>query len=90
MLKIEITRRADKFIESLPAKQKRQITTKILELRNNPEPHDSIQIKGFSQYRRTSVGEYRIIYQVQDNILLVIVLVGRRNDDDVYKQLKRL
>ncbi|MBK9038329.1 MAG: type II toxin-antitoxin system RelE/ParE family toxin [Bdellovibrionales bacterium] len=90
MLKIEITRRADKFIESLPAKQKRQITTKILELRNKPEPHDSIQVKGFSQYRRTSVGEYRIIYQVQDNILLVIVLVGRRNDDDVYKQLKRL
>ncbi len=90
MLKIELTKRADKFIDSLPAKQKRQITAKILELRNNPEPHDSIRLKGFEKYRRTSVGEYRIVYYVQDSILLIVVLVGKRNDDDVYKQLKRL
>ncbi len=90
MLKIEISRRADKFIDSLPAKQKRQITSKILELSNNPEPHDSIQVKGYKQFRRTSVGEYRIIFQVQDSTLLIIVLVGKRNDDDIYKQLKRL
>ncbi len=90
MLKIEITKRADKFIESLPAKQKRQLTAKILELANKPDPHDSIQVKGFKQFRRTSVGEYRIIYEVRDSVLLIIVLVGNRNDDDVYKQLKRL
>lgn len=90
MLKIDIAKRAAKFIDSLPAKQKRQITAKILELGNNPEPQDSIQVKGFKQFRRTSVGEYRIIYHVQDSVLLIIVLVGKRNDDDVYKQLKRL
>jgi mRNA interferase RelE/StbE len=90
MLKIDISKRAVKFIESLPAKQKKQITTKIIELSNNPEPQDSIQIKGFPQFRRTSVGEYRIIYKVDNKIILVIILVGRRNDDDVYKQLKRL
>ncbi len=90
MLKIEISKRADKFIDTLPAKQKRQITSKILELRTNPEPQDSIRLKGFEQYRRTSVGEYRVIYYVRDNILLIIVLVGRRNDGDAYKQLKRL
>lgn len=90
MLKIEITKRAGKFIESLPAKQKRQITAKILELRNNPQPQDSIQIKNFQQFRRTSVGEYRIIYQIQESVLLIIVLIGKRNDDDLYKQLRRL
>jgi mRNA interferase RelE/StbE len=90
MLKIDLSKRAVKFIDSLPAKQKKQITTKIIELSNNPEPHDSIQIKGYSQFRRTSVGEYRIIYSVVNKVLLVVVLVGRRNDDDVYKQLKRL
>lgn len=90
MLKIDISKRAVKFIDSLTAKQKKQITTKIIELSNNPEPHDSIQVKGFPYFRRTSVGEYRIIYQVDNKIILIIVLVGRRNDDDVYKQLKRL
>lgn len=90
MLRIEISKRAEKFIETLPAKQKRQISAKIIELASNPQPHDSIQVKGFPQFRRTSVGEYRIIYHVKESIVLVIVLVGRRNDDDVYKQMKRL
>lgn len=90
MLRIEISKRADKFIETLPARQKRQISAKIIELAFNPQPHDSIQVKGFPRFRRTSIGEYRIIYHVKESIILVIVLVGRRNDDDVYRQLKRL
>lgn len=90
MLRIKLTKWADKFISSLPAKQKKQITAKILELSKNPQPHDSIQVKGFAQYRRADIGEYRIIYHVQENVVLIIVLVGIRNDDHVYKKLKRL
>jgi len=90
MLKIEISKRAEKFIRTLPVKQKRQITGKILDLRTNPEPHDSIKLKGYDQYRRTDIGEYRIIYFVRDFVVLVIFLAGKRNDDDIYKQLKRL
>ena len=90
MLKIEISKRAEKFIRSLPAKQKRQITRKIFDLRINPEPHDSIRLKGHEQYRRADIGEYRIIYFVRHSVVLVIFLAGKRNDDDIYKQLKRL
>ena len=35
------------------------------------------------------MAEDRIIYYVQDDILKVD-LIGKRNDDDVYKQLRRL
>ena len=90
MLKIEISKRAEKFIRTLPAKQKRQITGKILDLRTNAEPHDSSKLKGYEHYRRADIGEYRIVYFVRDSVLLVVLLVGKRNDDDVYKQLKRL
>lgn len=90
MLKIEISKRAEKFIRTLPAKQKRQITGKILDLRTNPEPNDSIRLKGYDQYRRADIGEYRIIYFVRESVVLVIFLAGKRNDDDIYKQLKRL
>ena len=89
MLKIEISRRAEKFIRTLPSKQKRQIAGKILDLRTDPAPHDSIRLKGYDQYRRADIGEYRIIYFVRDSSILVIFLVGKRNDDDIYKQLKR-
>lgn len=90
MLKIEISKRAEKFIRKLPAKQARQITAKIIELRTNPEPHDSQKLKGYEKYRRTDIGEYRVVYFVQNQIVLIILLVGKRNDDEVYKQLKRL
>jgi mRNA interferase RelE/StbE len=89
MLKIDISKRSKKFLEKLPPKQARQLTTKILELRTQPEPPDSIKLKGYEHYRRTDVGEYRIVYFVKDDVLM-IVLVGKRNDDEIYNQLKRL
>ncbi len=36
-------------------------------------------------------GEYRIVYRFDvDADLVEVILVGKRNDDEVYKQLKRL
>ncbi len=90
MLKIELSKRAEKFIRKLPAKQARQIAFKLNELRSNPEPQDSQKLKGYDVYRRTDVGEYRIVYFVRGSVVLIVVLVGKRNDDEVYKQLKRL
>jgi mRNA-degrading endonuclease RelE of RelBE toxin-antitoxin system len=40
---------------------------------------------------RVDSGEYRIVYCFDPNADLVeVILVGKRNDDEVYKQLKRL
>jgi mRNA interferase RelE/StbE len=87
MLKFNLSRQASKFIKTLPLKQAKQIAVKIVELRNNPYPHDSILLKGYP-YRRTDIGEYRIIYHVEAEILQILI-IGKRNDDEVYKQLKR-
>ncbi|MCK4824004.1 hypothetical protein KA005_50090 [bacterium] len=53
----------------------------------NPEPHDSKELKGYP-YRGTDIGEYRIIYCVEKDILK-IAIVGKRNDSEVYKKLAR-
>ena len=79
MLKIEISKRAEKFIRKLPAKQARQIVFKLNELRTNPEPHDSQKLKGYDVYRRADVGEYRIVYFVRESVVLIIVLVGKQS-----------
>ena len=89
MLKIEISKRSAKFLSKVPPKQARQLGTKIQELRSNPEPHDSQGLKGFAPFRRADIGEYRIVYLVEEETLK-IALVGKRNDDDIYKQLRRL
>ena len=62
MHKLDITKVAGKFIANLQAKQYRQVVSSILRLRENPQPQDSQQLKGYSEYRRTDIGEFRIIY----------------------------
>ncbi|RJQ33644.1 type II toxin-antitoxin system RelE/ParE family toxin [Candidatus Parcubacteria bacterium] len=88
MLKLVLSNRADKFVQKLPPKQEGQIGRKLQELLSNPFPSDSIQLKG-SILRRVDIGEYRIIYQVI-GATLDVPIIGKRNDDDVYKRLKRL
>ena len=85
MLKLSVSKKARRFLDDLPSKQFRQIVKKIFSLREDPRPHDSEQLKGYP-FLRNDVGEYRIIYDVQEDTLRLI-LVGKRNDYDVYRQL---
>jgi mRNA-degrading endonuclease RelE of RelBE toxin-antitoxin system len=69
------------------AKVARQLLVKIVELTSNPRPQDHIQLKdGF----RVDSGEHRIYYEIDDRQRVVTVrLVGPRNDDAIYKELRR-
>ncbi len=90
MLKINIARRVEKFLEQLTPKHGRQLAAKILQLRGEPYPSDSKELKSHSlPWRRATVGEYRIIYRVEEDTLFVEI-VGKRNDDEVYRQFRRL
>ncbi len=88
MLKIDITKSAGKFIKKLPPKQYRQVVGTMLSLRENSKPHDSEQLKGYPQYQRVDIGEFRIIYRF-DKDTVYIALVGKRNDNEVYKRFKQ-
>ena len=88
MLRLDLTKKTIAFLDKLPPKQFKQISKKIFSLMANPKPHDSKGLKGYP-YRRTDIGEYRIIYRVEEDVLK-IALVGKRNDSAVYKKLARL
>lgn len=88
MLKLRLSKDSVKFVKKLPPKQQRQIGLKIQELRKNKGSHDSRPLKGFP-YLRADVGEYRIIYEIENDVLLLILLIGKRNDDEVYRRLVR-
>ena len=88
MRRINLSKRAQKFLDQLPPKQRRQVSGKLLELAKDPTPADSGQLKGFP-YLRADIGEYRIICRYDDDVLYAPI-VGKRNDDDVYRQLRRL
>jgi mRNA interferase RelE/StbE len=79
------------FLRGLSPKISNQIAKKVLALNINPRPADSEHLKGNPGFYRIDSGEYRIIYRfIPEQDLVEIVLVGKRNDDEVYEQFKRL
>lgn len=91
MPKIDLKSRVKKFIESLPPKHKRQVKDHILSLADNPMPHDVKKLIGYENYLRTDIGEYRVIYRYEGNPdTVIVVLVGQRNGDEIYRIAKRI
>lgn len=88
MLLLKPSKASVRFIEDLPPKQFRQLWLKVLGLLVDPFPSDSQKLKGYDFYR-VDFGEYRIVYTA-DETTLSLILIGKRNDDEVYKQLGRL
>ena len=87
MLRLNLTHDALSFLDNLPGKPFKQVVSAMFGLLKNPEPHDSSALRGYP-YRRVDIGEYRIVYRAQGEEMQIIV-IGRRNDDDVYRKLAR-
>lgn len=88
MYTVELKPQAQKFIERQSKKIQRQLITKIETLRKNPRPPNCKLLHSSKRIYRIRTGNYRIIYQIKDQILLVIIAkVGDRKD--VYKNLKK-
>jgi len=90
MLEIRLSNQAGKFLKKLVPKHRKQVAGKIKELMSNPLPHDSKTVRGHPPYMRADIGEYRLIYKTQDDRqLLLVAIIGKRNDDHVYKLFQR-
>lgn len=89
MKKLHLTKQALDFLDQLDAKQYRQVGKTVFRLIADAEPADSQALKGAANgERRVDVGEYRIIYIPSDQEVEVLV-IGKRNDDEVYRMWKR-
>jgi len=63
--KIFIKKSAEKEMDILPDKISERILRIILSLKNEPKPHGIIKLKNIIGYR-IRVGEYRILYSVDE------------------------
>lgn len=87
MRKLVVHKTVLKDLPELPAKQYRQVVSAVFDLLADASPHSSKPLQG-SPYRRIAVGEYRAVYRFDDESVY-IASVGKRNDDEVYRQLER-
>ena len=78
--KILIKPSAVKEIESLPRKDRSRIVYRIQGLAENPRPHGCEKLSGQEKYR-VRQGKYRILYQVfDDEVVVVVVKVAHRKE----------
>lgn len=86
--KIELSKRSYKYLEKLDKKSKQRISNYLLLLTENPRnPElDIKKIQGESSMYRLRVGSIRILYTIEDNILIItIIKIGPRGD--IYNDL---
>ena len=79
---IKIRKEALKELSWLPTKIKERISNAIEQLSENPRPVGSIKLKGEKEYLwRIRVGDYRVIYLIDDTIRVIDVRkIGNRRD----------
>jgi mRNA interferase RelE/StbE len=77
---VTILRRAQKSLAKIPGIQFDRIKNAILTLADNPRPSGCKKLAGRDGWR-IRVGDYRILYEIQDRELIVLVLdIGHRKE----------
>lgn len=78
---ITLTHAAERSLRKLAAKARTRVAAAIELLQHNPRPPAAKQLVGGSGVYRIRTGDYRIIYEVNDGALVILVLrVGHRRE----------
>lgn len=70
---VVITQSVQKYLKKIPNKVADKLESEMINLEINPRPYGYIKLKGKNAYR-IRVGNYRIIYEIEDRILKVTVI----------------
>lgn len=82
MYQIIIKKKAKKFIDKLPVNERRRVVAAIERL---PNGEDIKKLKGYDDLLRLRVGDYRIIYTI-DNGKLIVYVIDIDNRGEIYKR----
>lgn len=79
---VTVDRKAAKFLRALTDKSlSLRFREAIDALAENPPPPGCVKLQGESELYRVRVGDYRIVYQIQDAVLVVLVVkIGHRRE----------
>ena len=77
---VRIERTPRKFLKTLQISEKKRIDAALTLLADNPIPPKAKKLSGRDGYR-IRVGDYRIIYEIQKNVLVVLIIeIGHHRD----------
>jgi mRNA interferase RelE/StbE len=85
---VQILPRAARELAAVPLDDRQRIDARIHALAGNPRPPGVEKLAGEEALYRVRVGDYRVVYSIQDAVLLVLVVrIGHRGE--VYRKLQK-
>ena len=79
--KLIILPRAEKELKKLPEKEFRKVDEAILKLANEPRPSGCKKLQGIKDTYRVRSGNYRILYRIEDDELIIeVIRIADRKD----------
>lgn len=83
---VEFSRHAAREFRKLTPGTQQAVNDRVKKLADIPRPHGVEKLSGEESLYRIREGEYRIVYQIQDrNLIVLVVTIGHRKD--VYRRL---
>ena len=81
---IKFSKGAKKQFSKLPLDVQERIQTKINDLAIEPRPNGVKKLQGDDNSYRIRVGDYRVVYELDDDFLIVTVIKVRHRSE-IYK-----
>ncbi|KYH45353.1 type II toxin-antitoxin system RelE/ParE family toxin [Branchiibius sp. NY16-3462-2] len=79
--RVQVAPAALRQLRKLDPPARRRVQAAIELLRDEPRPNGARKLVGGEGEWRVRTGDYRIVYEINDNVLVVLVLaVGHRRD----------
>jgi mRNA interferase RelE/StbE len=85
---LKLHREVEKQLERIPKKPRERVVEAMRFLREEPRPHGCQHLQG--ELFRVRVGEYRIVYAVFDDEVVVVVCRVAQRTERTYRDLEKL
>lgn len=84
---VEVSRAGERDMERLPPGQRHRVETSILSLGTDPRQRRAVKLKGGEGLYRLRLGDYRVLYKIDDrNRLVTVYAIGHRRE--VYRRMR--
>ena len=79
--RVIIPKAVQKQLNNLPQKIRSRLLVEIRLLGDNPRPDGVKKLKGYEDTYRIRVGNYRVIYEIEDREMIVLILSSVHRKD---------
>jgi len=78
---VELTRSAEKDLRRIDRSQTGALYSALECLEQEPRPHGIKKLSGADRTYRIRIGDYRVVYEIEDDVIVVLVIrIAHRKD----------